>query len=220
MTTRLPILMSAPMISGLQHRRKTQTRRTSGLEEVPPGMRFVGMVIDGKNYMAKFQLGEGGFPRVMCRCPYGRPGFHLYVRETIRRVELDELLESEFDPGPVRVEPGTIAIYDADKAPAPAIRQWIWKSKVLPPIHMPRVASRFELDLRDVTVQRLGEITEADAQAEGLERLPGGWGWPGVKVVHRTALAAYQAGWEWLNGVGSWARDPWVWKLTFDQVGR
>lgn len=214
----LPIHMSSPMIWGLKLRRKTQTRRTSGLEDVPPGMRFVGMVIDGKNYMAKFQLGEGGFPRVMVRCPYGRPGFHLWVRESLRRVELGDVLESEFSPGPFRVEPGQVAAYVADGAPAP-LERWGWKNSGIPPMFMPRHCSRFTLDLRSVTVQRLQECTEADAQEEGLERLPGGWGWPGTKVVHKTALAAYQAGWEWLNGVGSWARDPWVWKLTFDQVG-
>lgn len=202
---RLPIHMSAPMIWGLKHRRKTQTRRTSGLEEVPPGMRFKGMVIDGRNYCARFDLGEGGFPRVTVRCPYGRPGWRLWVREALKKT------------AHAGVNGGPAAEYAADGLPT-SLRLWTWKNDGIPPMFMPASVSRFELEVVDVTVQRLHEITEADAIAEGLEPRGRGWAWPGEQRAWHFAREAYQAGWEWLNGEASWALDPWIWRVSFNLV--
>lgn len=83
-----------------------------------------------------------------------------------------------------------------------------------PSIHMPRWASRLTLRITDVRVQRLQEISEADARAEGapLElRL--------LDSVRLGATASHTGGferlWESIHGPDSWASNPWVWCLSF-----
>lgn len=79
----------------------------------------------------------------------------------------------------------------------------------IPSIFMPRWASRITSDLTDVRVQRLHDISEEDARAEGVEPFDG------------TAAAAvynYARLWNEINGEGAWALNPWVWALTFKRV--
>lgn len=78
---------------------------------------------------------------------------------------------------------------------------WPWK----PSIFMPRWASRLSLPVTSVRVERLQDISEADARAEGVtdDGLGG------------TARKMYSRLWETINGAGSWALNPWVWVLTF-----
>lgn len=93
-----------------------------------------------------------------------------------------------------------------------------------PSIHMPRLASRITLEITGVRVERLQEISEADAVAEGCARLPlqdgpGAW-WSadvdaGPALHGRTARDAYRLLWESINGPGSWGENPWVWVIAF-----
>jgi hypothetical protein len=86
---------------------------------------------------------------------------------------------------------------------------------------MPRWASRITLELTEVRVQRLQEISEADAIAEGVEvgtkqpaiinREPG-------HVAFFNARDAYAYRWAALHGDDSWRANPWVWALTFRRV--
>lgn len=118
----------------------------------------------------------------------------------------------------------SVAHYIADGAPAP-IDNWGWKNKALPAIHMPRGVSRLSLQLEEVSVERLSDITEADAIAEGIVPAnhdrpailgPGKlWTWPGHDKVYVSATAAYFAGWDSINGAGSAAKNPWLWRLAF-----
>lgn len=98
-----------------------------------------------------------------------------------------------------------------------------WKRR--PSIHMPRWASRLTLEVTGVKVERLQDISEADALAEGVV-----WSdeWrafvvPGVKhwnedfpVLSRsTAREMYAALWDFINGLGAWSDNPWVVAVTF-----
>jgi len=87
---------------------------------------------------------------------------------------------------------------------------------------MPRWASRLTLEVTEVRVQRLQDISEEDARAEGVMSLtedevevtnPGGHTW-----TRGPAIARYQLLWNSINGTGSWERNEWVWALSFRRV--
>lgn len=75
-----------------------------------------------------------------------------------------------------------------------------------PTIHMPRWASRITLEVVNVRVERLQDISEADAEAEG---------WTGPILGRYTAYHWYWELWESINGKGSWDANPWVWVIEF-----
>ena len=91
-----------------------------------------------------------------------------------------------------------------------------WK----PSIHMPRHLSRILLEVIAVSVERLQDISEADAQAEGIERagecnwrdyLDDGNDFTGARYSYRSL-------WEQIHGPGSWDANPWVWVVEFKRV--
>lgn len=99
-----------------------------------------------------------------------------------------------------------------------AIHRW------RPAIHMPRWASRITLAVTDVRVQRLQDISEDDAKAEGVERLKSGRGYYSVEhgkaavhfgVYHDYAKEAFAELWNSINGATSWEANPWVWAISF-----
>ena len=143
-------------------------------------------------------------------CPYGTPGDRLWVRET-------------FAQG-VEGCPGGIS-YRADhfdpKGDGPA-HPMKWR----PSIFMPRIASRILLEITDVRVQRLQEISDEDVRAEGIEELalqadePGAW-WtaaPDRRFHSRTPRGAFLRLWREIHGDGSWDANPWVWAITFRRL--
>lgn len=83
-----------------------------------------------------------------------------------------------------------------------------------PSIFMPRWASRITLEVTEVRVQRVNEISEADARAEGIEHHDGGGvGW--------SARGEFEYLWDSINakrGFG-WNLNPWIWALTFKRIG-
>ena len=134
--------------------------------------------------------------------PYGKPGDRLWVRESFNH-------------------DGNHYIYAADLNDA-GVQKWAAKWK--PSIHMPRSASRILLEITGVRVERLQDISEEDAIAEGISRVPFRPcdGWPicdgymvgkddGVTGLAAKASTAYKKLWESINGPGSWDLNPWVW---------
>lgn len=89
---------------------------------------------------------------------------------------------------------------------------------------MPRWASRITLEITDVRVQRVQDISQADARAEGIIEWKGErhnvshFGVTVADVWERTAKDAYARIWDDINGAGSWAANPWVWALAFRRV--
>lgn len=95
-----------------------------------------------------------------------------------------------------------------------------------PGIHMPRWASRLELPVGRVGVERLQDISEADAIAEGIERsqeYPPCWkrgplhGDQNTLSITGFPKLAYRSIWEQINGHESWAANPWVWVYVFSR---
>lgn len=214
-----PILMSAPMVRGLLNGSKTQTRRI-----VKPASKWAARFpICSPDLMAAphevwWHGEETDRVGVATACPYGVPGDMLYVRETWRTLQKLDCLK----PGQLAHDPSKVT-YDAD----PERRNPLWAfGKTRVSIHMPRWASRLTLEIIDIRVERLRDISEADAEAEGLfrwdEEGPGGaslsaWGWQprGVNVGFNSPAAAYRALWEHINGEESWAENPYVWCVEF-----
>lgn len=108
----------------------------------------------------------------------------------------------------------SVATYIADGAPAP-IDSWSWKNRALPAIHMPRGVSRISLLLEEVRVERLQDITEDDANAEGVREWERGAMSPASGRGPFDAVDIYERLWGELHGPQSWRLNSWVWVLRF-----
>lgn len=137
------------------------------------------------------------------RCPYGAPGDLLWVRETFIHEPAGYCWEASVS---IPCRPA-ITVYRADSEGDSRGAGWS------PSIHMPRWASRITLEITGVHVERVQEISEADAMAEGAAPLlvpPDGGSTPHVE--------GYRALWMALHGPGSWDANPWVWVIGFRRV--
>ena len=136
------------------------------------------------------------------KCPYGTIGDRLWVRESYY-AESQSTIHYRGDFGGYEDDPKSG-----------------WKNAMF----MPRWACRTVVELTAVCVERLQEISEDDAIAEGIEYCDGvGVGRAGYWQKDRsricaTAREAYRVLWESINGPGSWALNPWVWVLEFKKV--
>lgn len=199
-----PILFSGDMVRALMDGRKTQTRRVVKL----PRKDGVG----DNRYVFTDSEGKDRF----IDCPYGEPGDRLWVRETWADVDY----ESRED-GMVCTR--TATIYRADGVGlgefGPDEIKW------RPSIFMPRLASRITLEITGVRVQRLQDISEEDAIAEGIhydEAMKGyqvGDGMSGIFYHGRNPRISYRDLWDSINGELSWELNPWVWVVEFRRVG-
>jgi len=140
-------------------------------------------------------------------CPYGAPGDTLWVRET-------------FSQSPDGI------IYRATQADH-GITECDDSVKYKPSIHMPRWASRITLRVTGVRVERLQDISESDAEAEGVVYHDGrGIGHSGWRPNHDFAMVgptpihAFAWRWQSINGPESWAANPWVWVVEFEKEAR
>lgn len=196
-----PILFSGPMVRAILDGKKTQTRRV--ISPVQP--RADGLWPAGRDPVPD--------------CPFGRVGDRLWVRETWRPCmeawrsyveykaggpELDNLDRDDL----LTVKKLALRFPGAKKER----KSEAWH----PSLHMPRWASRLVLEVTGVRVERLQEISEEDAQAEGLRPLrvdPAlGWG-DDLDVPARTKFSIL---WDKLNGKRTpWASNPWVWVVEF-----
>lgn len=167
----LPILFSAPMVRAILECRKTQTRRV--MKRIPwrPGANPEFSQARPFDNSGEFRIAGSEEMTTGFRCPYGEPGDRLWVRETwFREPHPSELGLTYADM------PHTWAfacakagkhLYRADAGSEVAIDGRRWR----PSIHMPRTASRITLEVTDVRVERLQDISEPDAAAEGVEAL-------------------------------------------------
>jgi hypothetical protein len=189
-----PILFSTPMVRAILDGRKTQTRRMLGMSDR-------GQFLAMREGRAVFgdSIPDDPCPIYM-RCPYGEPGDRLWVREKILRLGEPEGHERWCQ-----------SIYAADAARTVA-DCWPWQRSFLPPMHMPRGLCRIMLAVTSVRVERLQEITEDDARAEGLA-LAG-------LIMPGHAVGCFSRLWDEINGKRApWASNPWVWVVSFELAG-
>lgn len=229
-----PIIFSASMVRAILAGRKTQTRRvtTSRDERLKPGKAWAACLC--------MEIDPSNTPCVICAarfgdCPYGAPGDRLFVRETLRQ-------RGRVSSRPIHLHDdvwtynadGAVIELDADHPSVPAMISWAHhkESDTCSPIHMPRWASRITLEVMRVRGERLHDISEGDARAEGvagicdcpmcrrgmedacLEKA-------GARIGddERLFVPAYRVGWDSINGKNApWSSNPFVWVVEFRRV--
>lgn len=193
-----PILFSAAMVLAILANRKTQTRRivpdplASAMSNPPPTF---------------------GWVEALKQCRYGVPGDRLWVKETFRH------FGNKFEGA----KSAALVTYQADGASReidfanPPTEQW-WntgKTPWKPSIFLRRKWSRITLEITEVRVERLQEISDADIEAEGT---------PLLDERHQGDNEAvsrwwhYQKLWGSINGKGSWEKNPHVWCISFKRI--
>lgn len=211
-----PILFSGPMVRALLAGTKTQTRRVVKPQPVSVGHQ---PLVSFNQGTPEFSFGpDDRDARGLrwWRCPHGVPGDRLWVREAYSgHYSWTGLPPREW----ISASP---IWYWANGDPTEG--DW---TKPKPGMHMPRWASRITLEITDVRVERLNDISNEDAEAEGCPPCPHcndvGWinsgadgGWqcdaPGCGDSYRDQ---YRRLWESINGTGSWEANPWVWAVSF-----
>ena len=204
-----PILFSGPMVRAILDGRKTQTRRI-----MKPQPTYDGFWWSHKGYSCGGEKQfRDGLP-LFVGCPYGVVGDRLWIREAWAPV-------CSFDPSPE-----TGAIYRSDTHTGLEKRDGDKKWK--PSIHMPRWASRLTLEITGVRVERMNEISESDAIAEGIESKPQPYGkeldWKYYGWLEKLnqwstcPIRSYESLWNSINGPESWAANPFVWVIEFKRI--
>ncbi len=202
-----PILFKGEMVRAILDGRKTQTRRVMKQQftegETGDFMEIAHAMKDGIAYFWESEYPEEGSDQI--KCPYGRPGDRLWVRETFNSDWCDK------------------TIFKADGGSAKAAG-FSAEPKWKPSIHMPRWASRINLEITNVRVERLCEIIPHDALAEGvdyphrddcppdkrtLEAFQLLWDsvFPGVNDLNKTPTSPVE-----------WGSNPWVWVIEFKRI--
>jgi hypothetical protein len=228
-----PILFSAPMVRALLDGRKTQTRRVIDFPGIENVVEFVHVGTNRESGLREYEMKDAAGQHVarprgkhsVCHIysPRFAVGDRLYVREAwCAHWGRPEEGACEIRHGNVKQSNGEIivlphaedqlwAYYRAGRGEKP-LSHVPWK----PGIHMPRWASRLTLTVTDVRVQRVQEISEADAKAEGLfAKLYGA-------APHQEFRRGFMTLWNSLNakrGFG-WDANPWVAALTFTVAKR
>lgn len=200
-----PILFSGPMVRAILDGRKTQTRR---IIKPQPANKPAPCHYSKTGWAESYGDGDGCQCSKVVRFPGYWPGTQLWVRETFQRYRAFGADE----------QPNAPILYRADidhcgQCPCRLKGEVVfvnprgpWK----PSIFMTRDASRITLEITDVRVQPLQEISEEDAIAEGAQFA----GFP----ASLTNVGAFAKLWEQINGKDSWAANPWLWAITFKRI--
>lgn len=227
----LPILFSTMMVQANMEDRKTNTRRLRGLEEInkyPDEWhyeRFGGLAIGPHSGIEhRFYNGTGKVSTI--KCPYGKSGDLLYVRESFQWMEgyigagyYVFKADFSFQSGEwVKETPKKF--HDQE-----VVRSW------RPSIHMPKEAARIWLQVTDIRVERLKDISEEDAIAEGVigyEHEVLGWRFKDYYADAKgyghpdhdypevaSAVASFHSLWNKINGPESCEANPWVWVVSY-----
>lgn len=217
-----PVLFNGDMVRAILNGTKTQTRRVFKINWKPDRANGVGAETCGfatrwpnghihtwnENEVGEYEkdlLPEIAFRQGFVACPFGKIGEKLWVRETIR---LGPPQEDGLDSG----------IYAAD-GEFTALDRWCWKRDILPSIHCPRGLSRITLEITNVRVERLKEISEEDAKAEGVIGCERQNSYPrGCEGQPQRAEFAILWDSIYLDRGFGWASSPWVWVIEFRRV--
>ena len=219
-----PILFSAPMVRAILEGRKTVTRRAVKIQ--PRSKADIGSYGLGQPFIRNPDVTKPN-----PECPYGRPGDRLWVRETFA-IESNRWADDPYSPPHKDGRP--TQRYEDDKWDQPHYKAtdaepelWYddrdspgcrWK----PSIHMPRWASRILLEITDVRVERLQDITEDQAKAEGVRlytdhaELGDWWHVEGIETYSADPRKSFELLWSSVGG--DWEANPWVWVVEFKRV--
>ncbi|MCU7247962.1 hypothetical protein [Pseudomonas koreensis] len=216
-----PILFSAPMVRAILEGRKTVTRRPVKGGQIP--VEDTSLSVD--DHLRWSAIGQRdprygfdvyGVTADECaselakfgRCPYGQPGDRLWVREAWAA---DEQMDSI---APRYLSQGEPILYPTDGAVRQTGCSMITRGRGRLSIHMPRRANRILLEITDVRVERLQDISAEQAKAEGVNGLPR------CRSIYPDDdyLYPFKDLWLSINGPESWESNPWLWVVEFKRV--
>jgi len=212
-----PIIMNAESVRAIQTGTKTQTRRVMRIQ--PPGENWQLATLlfttgSNKNVDKHQWVKMDGDSIIdederLFRCSYGYVGDQLWLREPWRLVGCGEGVPStiEYRDGTRLEEPHSSDYYDWGEGGYPTR----WRS----PRFMPYWASRITLEITDIRVARLQDISEEDAIAEGADISMSVTG-----LIFGTHRGEYSRLWDLSNekrGHG-WDTNPWVWIINFQPI--
>ena len=208
-----PIIYSTEMVRAVLDGRKTKTRRI-----IKPQPEFRQNKIVGKDVWCWdiYVWGATGLsPNILSivdKCPYGKVGDTLWVRESM-------LLQTE------KGSPYFDVLYCADKSHLDnkhelddwfmSYSNWYGSGKdkqIIPSIHMKKEATRIFLEITNIRVERVQDISEEDTKAEGVI----------IRNIGETWWRAFHNLWDSINakrGYG-WDKNPWVWVIEFKRTER
>lgn len=209
-----PLLMCAEMVVATLEDRKTHTRRLNGLGDINKSPDIWSVVWQGVEETSGRWAVQFDAPKLTwcVRCPYGKPGDRLWVKETwcckmdcgefvykngkhecyYRATEKEQIIKDDGDGGTAYRSSG----YEASP----------WVSSLF----MPRWASRLTLEIVSVRVETLQQITDEDCKAEGIELL---------SVRPGSYRYQFRNLWDSINGkTYPWKSNPWVWVIGFRRV--
>ncbi|ECC7770413.1 hypothetical protein DDJ99_24880 [Salmonella enterica] len=198
------MIFNAEMVRAILDGRKTQTRRPIKWKQT----RFTEIAErdDGSLWPWAEDCERGG--DIWFACPYGEIGDRIWVRETFRvhsrATDVATLVYRASVRNSWTEQTHRVPIAVCDKPATP--------EKWTPSIHMPRWASRILLEITDVRVERLRDLSEEDAKSEGRTPPAGGVlpGWE-YRINFRDL-------WMDIYGTDSWEANPWVWVIEFKRV--
>ena len=213
------MIFNAGMVRAILSGQKTQTRRI--MKNQPAGD-YPDAPVMIRNIESGFQWhGKHGESSVF-PCPLGSVGDRIWVRETWQGPLVDFENSDDLLRNAEKYEKPENCVYEADGVPAPEFYdaddnlRCCWR----PSIHMPRWASRILLEITNVRVERLNDISEQDAIAEGLERYNddgivyyGPYGKGDCRPER-----AFSNLWKSIYGEEDWKKNPWVWVIEFKRV--
>lgn len=214
-----PLLMSAPMVLATLRDEKTKTRRVLKLPSLcefhggfnPDGLPIIHRQVSPPQGWRK----QGIHRPEVFPCPYGEVGDRLWIKETFgvswsAGALIDPTVNYRADG---MQKPIGAAIHATWREFFLRERQTVWNpDQWRPSIFMPRFLSRITLEVTEVRVERLQDITEADAIAEGAQCA----GFP-ASLTNRGAFALL---WDKLakEPEYAWDANPWVWVLSFRRL--
>jgi len=223
-----PILLNAEMVRAVLDGRKTQTRRVLTPRQLK--------MIDAAASTGECYPLESGHQHENSQsyyrewCPFGAVGDRLWVRETWTDVNLEGIpavayradndVYSPMDDKSFLDEDGS---FNYDDLRVSKYHFTAWYGDVIsgtegnwrPSIHMPRWASRITLEITGVRVERLQDITNKDAMAEGIGHL---YAYDESQPTPKDATRRFAELWQSIYGEESWQANPWVWVIEFKRV--
>lgn len=207
-----PIIFSTQMVQAIMSGKKTQTRR------IVKGHALTWL--DNDEFTPEYvAMPENTL------CPYGYRGDHLWVRESFFEL-VDPHTSKCFDPPQYMYRAsynpetdGEVFVDDGDGGMT-INKDGTTRSPWKPPIHMPRAAARLMLEVLSVRIERLNEISDDDAIAEGVmhgeqpAKNIGGL----VATMVVDARSEFASIWYNIHGEDSWNENPWVWVIEFKKL--
>lgn len=220
-----PILFSTEMVQSLINGTKTQTRR---ILKPQPKDGYTPKIYKGNDSLLHLESRKSRTELEYIDWKVIQPGTVLWVRETFMKDYFGE---------------GTFA-YKASFTQKDELKKnnslLDYEPKWKPSLFMPKDAARLFLKVKSIKVERLQDISNSDAIAEGIYRENyvldesvtiyrnygsgkdfysfSEYSWNFGKENHSASVASYCTLWEEINGEGSWNSNPWVWVIEFEQV--